>query len=105
MKRTAIRRVRKMLRKNEPTSEEKRALRVLCCERALSQCEMPFPHNCPGHVPLELGHLAHLKAKRRFGWRESEATGQRHLWSCALAHRLQHERGWSGVKPCPAKVS
>lgn len=103
MRRTALRRVRETLRKGTPTQAEKEAARALCCERALSRCQMPFPHPCPGIVPLELGQLAHFKGKRRFGWFESEATGQKHVWSCATGHKLQHDYGWAGVKPCPSK--
>jgi hypothetical protein len=101
MKRSAPRRVRRTLRRNEPSPAEKKRARELCCERAHSRCEMPFPHPCPGYVPLETGQLAHLRGKRRFGWMES--AEQRHLWSCAEGHRLQHCYGWSGVKPVPDK--
>lgn len=103
MKRSPIRRARKTLRRNEPSPAEKKRARELCCARANGKCEMPFPHPCPGYVPLEYGQLAHLKAKRRFGWMENETTGQRHLWSCTTGHDLQHKFGWSGVKPVPSK--
>lgn len=98
----APRRARRTLRKGEPSPAEKQAARVACCERAQGRCEMPFPHPCPRYVSLEQGQLAHLKAKRRFGWMESEE--QKHLWSCSTAHLLQHQYGWSGIPPCPPKV-
>lgn len=109
MKRSPIRRVRKTLRRNEPSPAEKKRAREFCCARANSRCEMPFPHPCPGIVYLESeyanlrGQLAHFRNKRTYGWMESEETGQRHLWSCPTGHRLQHERGWSGEKIVPAK--
>jgi len=97
-----LQRVRKSLRRGEPSKAEKMAARAFCCERAHGLCEMPFPHPCPKYVPLELGQLAHLRGKRRFGWFESEK--QKHLWSCAEGHRLQHCYGWTGIKPCPSKI-
>ena len=101
MKRTPLRRFRPTLRRGEPSKAEKEAARAFCCARAQSRCEIPFPHPCPGYVPLEYGQLAHFKAKRRWGWMESEH--QRHLWACEVGHRLQHAYGWSGIKPVPAK--
>ena len=101
-------RPRKTLRRGEPTAAEKEESREFCYARTLGRCEMPFPHKCPVYVPLHgpegvRGELAHLKAKRRFGWFESEETGQRHLWACSEGHRLQHAYGWKGIKPCPPK--
>lgn len=114
MKRTAlkrytpIRKVRPTLRRGEPTLAEKEAARITCFTRAHGRCQMPFPHECPGYVPLNgddryRGQLAHLKAKRRFGWFESKETGQKHLWSCPEGHKIQHQYGWAGEKPCPSK--
>jgi len=105
---TPVRKRRLKLRRGEPTPEEKENARIICYSRAKGMCQMPFSHTCPGYVPLNgdewhRGQLAHLKAKRRFGWHEDESTGQRHLWSCPESHRLQHQFGWSGVKPCPKK--
>ena len=105
---TPVRKRRPTLRRGEPTPEEKENARIICYSRAKGMCQMPFSHTCPGYVPLNgdewhRGQLAHLKAKRRFGWHEDESTGQRHLWSCPESHRLQHQFGWSGVKPCPKK--
>lgn len=104
MKRTPLRKKRPgPPRRGEPTADEKAMARMECFARARGRCEIPFPHECSGYVCLSMGQLAHLKAKRRFGWMESEVTGQRHLWACPTGHRLQHAYGWSGVKPCPPK--
>jgi hypothetical protein len=68
MKRSPIRRFRPTLRRGEPSEEEKQAAREFACNRAGGRCEMPYHSpRCTGIVPLELGHLAHFKAKRRFG--------------------------------------
>jgi 5-methylcytosine-specific restriction endonuclease McrA len=44
------------------------------------------------------GHLAHKKAKRRHG----DSPENTHVL-CADCHRLEHQYGPSGVKPCPRK--
>jgi hypothetical protein len=104
MKRTRIRAVRPTRRRGEPSEEEKQAAREFACNRAGARCEMPYHSpQCTGIVPLEAGHLAHLKAKRRFGWRENEATGQRHLWTSPWCHYESHAYGPSGLKPVPPK--
>lgn len=101
--RKPVKKVRAGLRRGEPSEAEKKQARFDCWLRADGHCEMPFPHPCPDAVPLRLGQLAHFKSKRRFGWFESEETGQKHLWACPNGHRLQHAYGWSGEKPCPKK--
>jgi 5-methylcytosine-specific restriction endonuclease McrA len=45
------------------------------------------------------GHLAHKKAKRRHG----DSPENTHVL-CADCHRLEHQYGPSGVKPCPRKA-
>lgn len=108
LKRVPVRKIRPTLRRGEPTKAEKEAARAVCFSRAKGMCQVSFTHRCPGFVPLQgdeftRGQLAHLKSKRRFGWRESEETGQRHLWACPEGHRLQHQYGHQGEKPVPKK--
>ena len=100
MKRSPIKKRRTEPRRGEPTKEEKEAARTLCYSRALGLC-----HWCRRYAPLNgddftRGQLCHLKAKRRFGWMESEETGQKHLWGCLECHSKSHN---AGGKPCPAK--
>ena len=104
MKRTRIRAFRPTLRRGEPSAAEKKAARESAFKRAKGFCEMPHHSpQCTGYVPLEEGHLAHLKAKRRFCWRENEATGQRHLWASHWCHGESHAYGPGGQKPVPPK--
>ncbi len=86
-------RPRKTLRRGEPTTAEKQGARVACFERAQGLC-----HWCGRYVALEYGQLCHLKAKRRFGWMESEE--QKHLWGCAKCHARSHN---CNGKPVPSK--
>lgn len=99
-------RPRPTLRHGEPTPAEKQAARQACFDKAHGLC-----HWCGRYVRLNgdeytRGQLCHLKAKRRFGWMESEETGQKHLWGCpdrpgqVGCHSKSHN---SGGKPCPAK--
>lgn len=104
MKRSRIRPVRPTLRRGEPTPGEKAEARQLTRDRASGHCQLC--EVCDGTAILPLngpigvrGELVHLKSKRRFGWFENPATGQRHLWGCHLCHRYVH----AGRKPCPPK--
>jgi len=90
-------RLRKTLRRGEPTKEEKQAARIACRERAEGMCELGCSPKClGGPLPLDgdlfqRGHLAHLHSKRRFGWMENEA--QRHRWACYWCHSWEHSGG------------
>ncbi len=92
-------RPRKTLRRGEPTPAEKQFARAVCFSRAKGLC-----HWCGRYVALEVGQLCHLKAKRRFGWMESEE--QKHLWGCpdmpgrVGCHSKSHN---AGGKPLPSK--
>lgn len=98
--------VRRTLRRGEPTPLQKAADRLTAFERAKGFCQIRRP-GCLGWVPLDgpdefsHGHLAHEKAKRRFGWRESATNG--HKWSCWKCHGLDHAYGAGNDKPCPKK--
>jgi len=85
---------RPILRRGEPTAAEKQAARVVCFTKAHGKC-----YWCGRYVSLEEGQLCHEKAKRRFGWMESE--NQRHLWGCMECHSKSHN---CGGKPCPSKA-
>lgn len=98
-------RPRRTLRRNEPTPAEKQAAREHCFTRAEGRCELHLVQECLGFCPLEgsefvRGQLAHKLSKRRFGWMESEATGQVHYWSCIFCHLV----GLHNPKPCPPKA-
>jgi hypothetical protein len=102
---------RATLRRGEPTKEEKQAARVFARDRAKGMCEYrtlegkeilgvtihQSPRCLGGPIPLALGHLCHVAAKRRFGWMESDTN--RHLWGCFECHMWEH----SGGKPVPKK--
>jgi hypothetical protein len=104
-----LRKVKPGLRRGEPTPAEKEAARLTCYARAQGFCQMEKHHpRCTHYVPLngnefQRGQLAHLKAKRRFGWWESEETGQKWLWASPWCHGLSHQYGPSRTKPVPAK--
>lgn len=108
MKRSRLNPVRSKLRRDEPTKAEKQAAREFCFNRAGGMCELQLCAECWGYAPLDSysgdpmthGHLAHRKAKRRFGWMESKETGQVHDWSCPPCHQAQHN---ADGKPCPSK--
>ncbi len=107
---TPVKKKRDKPRRGEPTNEEKQAARVICYSRANGLCQLHVNDQCLGYAPLNAqdddehqGQLCHLKSKRRFGWFESEQTGQRHLWGCVNCHRISHCYGKSGIKPCPNK--
>jgi len=93
MNRTPLRKKRPGTRRGEPTPAEKQAARIACFTKAHGLC-----HWCGRHVSLEYGQLCHLKAKRRFGWVESEE--QQHLWGCAECHSRSHN---CDGKPVPSK--
>jgi hypothetical protein len=93
-------------RRGEPTKAEKQAAREFCFYRAQGFCELHLVAECRGYAPLEgsefvRGQLAHKLSKRRFGWMESEATGQVWFWSCIWCHQASHN---AGGKPCPPKI-
>jgi len=97
---TPVRKKRPGLRKGQPTSEEKRSARVICYSRANGMCELHNGPHCLGYAPLNAldgeehqGQLSHLKSKQRFGWFESEETGQKHRWSCWRCHQFEHQHG------------
>lgn len=96
--------IRKTPRRGEPSRHEKEAAREHAYTRAGGMCELQLCQECSGFCPLDgsdfvRGQLAHKLSKRRFGWMESEETGQRHYWSCIWCHNFQH----AGQKPCPRK--
>jgi hypothetical protein len=99
VRKTRLNPVRRKLRRGEPTKRAKEQARIDCYIRALGFCELNKSPNCDIRASFGDGHLHHLKAKRRYGWRESEETGQRHLWSCPPCHAYHH----AGGKPCPPK--
>lgn len=86
-------RPRTKLRRGEPTKAEKQMARVMCCERAGEACE-----GCGCWLPIDVGHLHHDHAKRRFGWMESDS--QRHKWMCHDCHHDTHN-----PKVCPPKYA
>lgn len=104
-------RPRRTLRRGEPSKAEKEQARIDCRKRAGACCEMlkitgSASPECRGQRVLPLlgnllvrGHLHHLLPKGVYGWRESEETGQRHIWACPPCHRYVHDGG----KPCPPK--
>jgi len=88
MRRTALS-SRKTLRRDEPTPTEKAEARLHCYERAGGMCE-----RCGKPTAWAMGHLHHVKARRRWGWMES--ADQQHEWLCAKDHYLTHN-----PKPVP----
>jgi 5-methylcytosine-specific restriction endonuclease McrA len=82
-RKTPIRKVRPGTRRGQPTKAEKGDAREVCCNRDGEKCE-----SCGIHLPLELGHLAHEHAKRRFGWQESATNS--HRWLCWECHHAEH---------------
>lgn len=70
---------------------EKEVARFACYERAEGVCEV-----CERSNPLSSGHLHHERAKRRWGWMESDF--QRHIWLCMWCHGNAHN---AGGKPVP----
>jgi len=93
-------------KRGKPTPEEKQAARIHCRNRARGRCEWRVSPACTGNAILPLdgplgvrGELCHAKGKRRWGWMENEAVGQRHIWGCAACHRWIH----NGGKPVPPK--
>jgi len=97
---TPIKKKRDKPRRGEPTNEEKQAARALCFSRAGGMCQLHVNNQCLGYAPLNAedgdehqGQLCHLKGKRRFGWPESEVTGQKHLWGCWKCHAASHNCG------------
>jgi hypothetical protein len=106
MKRTQINPVRSTLRRGEPTKTDKEAARIACYNRVEGMCELKISSKCMKYAPLNhpspfvRGQLCHKLAKRRFGWMESEQTGQRHIWGCNECHQASHN---ANGKPCPAK--
>jgi hypothetical protein len=103
MKRTRLNPVRSTLRRGEPSAAEKKELREFAFHRAGGVCQLQLVQECAGYAPLEgsefvRGQLVHKLSKRRFGWRESEDTGQKHYWGCIWCHTFSHN-----PKPCPKK--
>jgi hypothetical protein len=92
-------RPRSKLRRGEPSKEEKEDARLRCYGRALGICEA-----CGRYAPLNSdddfvrGNLAHAKSKRRFGWYEDPATGQRHIWMHGECHMKSHNAGRKPVQ-------
>jgi hypothetical protein len=106
------RRKRSRTRRGQPTAEEKEAERDRVYERCGGTCELrdengkPLsPKHLSGILPsqgsvFERWHLVHVKAKRRFGWRESD--GNTLKGGCYWCHAASHN---AGGKPVPAKVN
>ncbi len=97
---TPVRKFRAKPRRGEPTKEEKENARTVCYARAKGMCQLRNGPHCLGYAPLNAtdgdenqGQLCHLKGKRRFGWFESEETGQKHRWGCWKCHQYEHQRG------------
>jgi hypothetical protein len=97
---TPVRKRRLKLRRGEPTPEEKENARTICYARAKGMCQLRNGPHCLGYAPLNAldghghqGQLCHLRGKRRFGWAESEETGQKHLWGCWRCHQYEHQHG------------
>lgn len=104
MKHTPVRRFRPTLRRGEPNAQEKLVIRKAVYARAGGLCELRLAPNCARDAVLpfegevfQRAHLCHMKAKRRFGWRESEYQVLK--LGCPACHLFQH----SGGKPCPKK--
>ena len=97
---------RKTLRRGEPTKADKQAARLHCFTRAEGRCELALVAECWGYAPLDSysgdpmthGHLCHLKSKRRFGWFESEDTGQQHFFGCPPCHAASHNCDGKPIK-------
>lgn len=98
---TPVRKKRPTLRRGEPTKEEKEAIRLAVYERCGGKCELHLDKDCSGDSVLpfagsvfERWHLVHRRAKRRFGWREDPATGQKHFGGCYSCHIVAvHSQG------------
>jgi hypothetical protein len=105
VKRSPIRKVRPGLRRGEPSPEEKKATRIAARNRANGICEAQENPKCTGQriLPLEgdlwqRGHLAHGRAKARFGWRESEKNWL--TWQCPFCHLIsEHQKGIKMPRP------
>jgi hypothetical protein len=90
-RKTPLRKFRAQPRRGQPTKAEKGDAREFAHDRAGGKCE-----SCGIRLPLDLGHLAHEHAKRRFGWQESDTNS--HRWYCFECHHNEHN-----PKSVPAK--
>jgi hypothetical protein len=105
MKRSRINPVRKTLRRGEPSKAEKESTRIAVRARAHGICEAQHHPECSGQRILPLdgdlwhrGHLAHGRAKARFGWNENEE--QFLTWQCWRCHLIsEHTKGLKLPRP------